>query len=108
MASARPAAGERQQRHKTGLAAQITTEGPPGCGTPIVCDDDSPAVPQDRLAGMEVLSPAEIDTISAMAEFERRVRDGGGRLIAPATTRTGAFYEAIGYDHHAAYLRKIL
>lgn len=43
-----------------------------------------------------------------MTEFERRVRDGGGRLIALATTRASAFYEAIGYDHHAVYFRKIL
>jgi GNAT superfamily N-acetyltransferase len=43
-----------------------------------------------------------------MANFEHRVRAGGGRLIALATTRAGAFYEAIGYDHHAAYFRKLL
>lgn len=43
-----------------------------------------------------------------MAEFEHRVHAGGGRLIALATTRASAFYEAIGYDHDAAYFRKIL
>lgn len=43
-----------------------------------------------------------------IAEFEHRVHSDGVRLIALATTRAGAFYEAIGYDHHAAYFRKIL
>lgn len=27
---------------------------------------------------------------------------------SPSPPRAGAFYEAIGYDHHAAYFRKIL
>jgi len=45
---------------------------------------------------------------SLMAAFENRVRDRGGRLIALATTRASAFYEAIGYTKHAAYFRKLL
>ena len=43
-----------------------------------------------------------------MAAFEDRARAGGARLVALATTRAGAFYEAIGYARHAEYFRKHL
>jgi GNAT superfamily N-acetyltransferase len=43
-----------------------------------------------------------------MVEFERRARERGSRFIALATTRAHAFYEAIGYDDHASYFRKLL
>lgn len=43
-----------------------------------------------------------------MASFEEGVRERGGRLVALATTRASNFYEAIGYDHRAAYYRKYL
>jgi GNAT superfamily N-acetyltransferase len=43
-----------------------------------------------------------------MAAFEDGVRGRGGRLVALATTRADSFYEAIGYDRHATYFRKIL
>ena len=43
-----------------------------------------------------------------MTAFEDGVGERGGRLVALATTRAGRFYEAIGYDHHAAYYRKYL
>lgn len=43
-----------------------------------------------------------------MAAFEDGVRARGGRLVALATTRAGSFYDAIGYDRHAAYFRKYL
>lgn len=43
-----------------------------------------------------------------MAEFERRTRANGCRLIALATTRAGAFYASIGYEHRAAYYHKLL
>jgi GNAT superfamily N-acetyltransferase len=42
-----------------------------------------------------------------MATYEDGVRSRGGRLVALATTRAGAFYEALGYDNHAAYYRKL-
>jgi GNAT superfamily N-acetyltransferase len=43
-----------------------------------------------------------------MVDFERRARDRGSRFIALATTRAHAFYDAIGYDDHASYFRKLL
>jgi GNAT superfamily N-acetyltransferase len=43
-----------------------------------------------------------------MLDFERRARDRGSRFIALATTRAHAFYEAMGYDDHASYFRKLL
>lgn len=43
-----------------------------------------------------------------MTAFEDGVRERGGRLVALATTRASSFYEAIGYDRHAAYYRKYL
>jgi GNAT superfamily N-acetyltransferase len=43
-----------------------------------------------------------------MTAFENGVRERGGKLVALATTRASSFYEAIGYDRHAAYFRKIL
>ena len=43
-----------------------------------------------------------------MRAFEDGVRGRGGRLVALATTRAGTFYEAIGYDNHASYYRKLL
>jgi GNAT superfamily N-acetyltransferase len=43
-----------------------------------------------------------------MVDFERRARDRGSRFIALATTRAHAFYDAIGYDNHASYFRKLL
>lgn len=43
-----------------------------------------------------------------MATFEDQVRERGGRIVALATTRASKFYEAIGYDHRAAYYRKDL
>ncbi len=43
-----------------------------------------------------------------MAEFEYRARARRSRFIALATTRAHAFYEALGYDDHASYFRKLL
>jgi GNAT superfamily N-acetyltransferase len=43
-----------------------------------------------------------------MSAFENEIRDRDGRLVALATTRASNFYEAIGYNRHAAYFRKIL
>lgn len=43
-----------------------------------------------------------------MTAFEDGVRERGGRLVALATTRASSFYEASGYDRHAAYYRKYL
>lgn len=43
-----------------------------------------------------------------MTAFENEVRGRGGKLVALATTRASSFYEAVGYDRHAAYFRKVL
>jgi GNAT superfamily N-acetyltransferase len=43
-----------------------------------------------------------------MAAFEDRARAGGARIVALATTRASAFYEAIGYARRADYFRKHL
>lgn len=43
-----------------------------------------------------------------MHGFENAMRDRGGRLVALATTRAEAFYEALDYERHAAYYRTIL
>lgn len=43
-----------------------------------------------------------------MAEFERWAADRQARLVALATRRADAFYEALGYERSAAYFRKLL
>lgn len=43
-----------------------------------------------------------------MSAFEDRVRAGGSRLVALATTRAGPFYESLGYRDHAVYFRRSL
>jgi predicted N-acetyltransferase YhbS len=43
-----------------------------------------------------------------MMEFEAWSRTSGGRLIAVATRRARAFYEAIGFDCRGDYLEKLL
>jgi GNAT superfamily N-acetyltransferase len=40
--------------------------------------------------------------------FEDRARADGARLVALATTRAGAFYQAIGYERRADYFRKTI
>lgn len=42
-----------------------------------------------------------------MSEFEHWAWEGGARLVALATRRANAFYEAIGYEESAVYLRKL-
>jgi GNAT superfamily N-acetyltransferase len=41
-----------------------------------------------------------------MVEFERWAWDGGARVVALATRRAHAFYEAIGYEDSAVYFQK--
>jgi GNAT superfamily N-acetyltransferase len=41
-----------------------------------------------------------------MGAFEKEARGAGARLVALATTRAGAFYEAVGYEPSATYFRK--
>jgi len=43
-----------------------------------------------------------------MAVFEAHARSRGARLVALATRRASAFYEAIGYGESATYFRKDL
>ena len=45
---------------------------------------------------------------SLMREFEAWARSRECRLVALATRRAAAFYDAIGYEESAAYFRKIL
>jgi GNAT superfamily N-acetyltransferase len=40
-------------------------------------------------------------------EYEKWAGDGGARLVALATRRARAFYEAIGYEDSAVYFRKL-
>lgn len=42
-----------------------------------------------------------------MLEFEHWAWEGGARLVALATRRARSFYEAIGYEDSAVYLRKL-
>jgi GNAT superfamily N-acetyltransferase len=42
-----------------------------------------------------------------MLEFEKWSWEGGARLVALATRRARAFYEAIGYEDSAVYFRKL-
>jgi GNAT superfamily N-acetyltransferase len=39
--------------------------------------------------------------------FEEWAWDGGARMVALATRRAEAFYEALGYEESATYLRKL-
>jgi GNAT superfamily N-acetyltransferase len=43
-----------------------------------------------------------------MVEFERWVSGRGGRIVALATRRASEFYQAVGYEESATYLRKVL
>lgn len=43
-----------------------------------------------------------------MAHFERWSRRRGSKLVALATRRAAAFYQAIGYEESAEYYRKLL
>ena len=43
-----------------------------------------------------------------MMEFEAWSQTSGGRLVAVATRRARAFYEAIGFDSRGDYLEKLL
>jgi len=43
-----------------------------------------------------------------MLAFERHAAGRGCRLVALATRRAAAFYQAIGYQESAAYFRKVL
>jgi GNAT superfamily N-acetyltransferase len=43
-----------------------------------------------------------------MQAVEDRVRHDGSRLIALATRRADAFYEALGYEASATYYRRVL
>ena len=45
---------------------------------------------------------------SLMREFEAWARSRECRLVALATRRAAAFYDAIGYEESAVYFRKIL
>jgi GNAT superfamily N-acetyltransferase len=42
-----------------------------------------------------------------MLEFEKWAWESGARLVALATRRARAFYEAIGYEDSAVYFRKL-
>ena len=42
-----------------------------------------------------------------MREFEDWAWAGGARLVAVATRRAHAFYEALGYEDSAVYFRKL-
>jgi GNAT superfamily N-acetyltransferase len=42
-----------------------------------------------------------------MLEFEKWAWENGGRLVALATRRARAFYEAMGYEDSAVYFRKL-
>jgi GNAT superfamily N-acetyltransferase len=42
-----------------------------------------------------------------MSEFEQWAWGSGARLVAVATRRAHAFYEAIGYENSAVYFRKL-
>ena len=42
-----------------------------------------------------------------MSEFEQWAWESGARLVAVATRRAHAFYEAIGYEDSAVYFRKL-
>jgi GNAT superfamily N-acetyltransferase len=43
-----------------------------------------------------------------VSEFESWSRERGAKLIALATRRASAFYEALGFEESAAYFRKLL
>lgn len=43
-----------------------------------------------------------------METFETWSASRGSRLVALATRRASAFYEALGYEHSATYYRKLL
>jgi GNAT superfamily N-acetyltransferase len=43
-----------------------------------------------------------------MGEFESWVSGRGGRIVALATRRASEFYQAVGYEESATYLRKVL
>ena len=43
-----------------------------------------------------------------MQDFERWAAERGARLVALATRRAAPFYQALGYEESATYLRKLL
>lgn len=43
-----------------------------------------------------------------MSAFELRSMERGGKLVALATRRASAFYEALGFEGSATYFRKLL
>jgi GNAT superfamily N-acetyltransferase len=66
---------------------------------PVAWVEELAVLPDDRRRGVGS---------RLMRAFEDRARVDGARLVALATTRAAAFYQAIGYDRRADYFRKTI
>jgi len=66
---------------------------------PVAWVEELAVLPDDRRRGLGA---------RLMRGFEDSARVDGARLVALATTRAAAFYQAIGYERRADYFRKTI